>query len=275
MIELPEASVLATQLRESIVGKQIVDVITARSPHKFAWYFGDPKEYVRLLVGKIIDGVTSYGGQVEVSAADARILFSDGVNLRYFEKGDMVPDKHQLLLNFDDRTFLVGSVQMYGGLSAFRDGENVNPYYVLAKSKPSPLSKEFDEAYFDALFDDKASRLSLKACLATEQRIPGLGNGVLQDILYNAKLHPKTKAAALSTEEKKILFISIKSTLSEMAAQGGRDTENDLFGKAGGYKTKLSKNTVGQPCPVCKTEIKKESYLGGSIYYCPRCQNFQ
>jgi formamidopyrimidine-DNA glycosylase len=114
--------------------------------------------------------------------------------------------------------------------------------------------------------------LSLKAFLATEQRIPGLGNGVLQDILFNAKMHPKKKAGVLSTNDQQVLFDSIKNTLSEMMAKGGRDTENDLLGKPGAYKTKLSKNTAGQPCPVCRTLIKKEAYLGGSIYYCARCQ---
>jgi formamidopyrimidine-DNA glycosylase len=57
-----------------------------------------------------------------------------------------------------------------------------------------------------------------------------------------------------------------------MAAKGGRDTEMDLFGRPGGYKTVLSKMTVNKPCPKCGTPIKKESYLGGSIYYCAKCQ---
>ena len=57
-----------------------------------------------------------------------------------------------------------------------------------------------------------------------------------------------------------------------MAAEGGRDTEKDLYGENGGYHTILSKNTVGKPCPVCGSFIKKESYLGGSIYICESCQ---
>jgi formamidopyrimidine-DNA glycosylase len=57
-----------------------------------------------------------------------------------------------------------------------------------------------------------------------------------------------------------------------MTEQGGRDTERDLFGCFGGYKTILSKNTVDTPCLVCGTVIKKEPFMGGSIYYCPGCQ---
>ena len=68
------------------------------------------------------------------------------------------------------------------------------------------------------------------------------------------------------------MFASVKQVLGEMTAQGGRDTESDLFGRPGGYKTILSKNTVGRPCPVCGTLIRKEPYMGGSIYVCLGCQ---
>ena len=272
MIELPEAAVLAKQTNETVVGKEIKNVIAAHTPHKLAWYFGDPQEYKSLLTGKVISEATSYGGQVEVTAGEAKLLFSDGVNLRYYNEGEKLPDKHQLLVEFDDGSSLVGWVQMYGGLSAFPEGKNDNKYYLIAKEKPSPLSGDFDEGYFKSLFEEGTAKVSLKAFLATEQRIPGLGNGVLHDILFNAKMHPKKRAGTLSTTDQQVLFDSIKNTLSEMTAKGGRDTENDLLGKPGAYKTKLSKNTAGQLCPVCRTSIKKEAYLGGSIYYCDRCQ---
>jgi len=273
VIELPEAAVLAKQISETVVGKRIRNVIAAHTPHKLAWYFSEPQEYKSLLTGKVISEAASYGGQVEITANKAKLLFSDGVNLRYCGRDDKRPDKHQLLLEFDDASCLVGWVQMYGGLSAFFEGENDNKYYLIAKEKPSPLSDDFDEIYFKSLFDEGTAKLSLKAFLATEQRIPGLGNGVLQDILFNAKMHPKKKVGILSTADKQILFDSTRNTLLEMTARGGRDTENDLFGKPGAYRTRLSKNTVGQPCPICGTLIKKEAYLGGSIYYCIECQS--
>jgi formamidopyrimidine-DNA glycosylase len=272
MIELPEAAVLAKQIAGTVGGKRIRNVIAARSPHKFAWYFGDPQEYGSLLTGQVIGEAASHGGQVEMTAGGAKIVFSDGVNLRYLQKGERPPDKHQLLLAFDDGSCLVASVQMYGGLSAFPEGTNDNKYYLVAKEKPSPLTGRFDEAWFNSLFDEDTARLSLKAFLATEQRIPGLGNGVLQDILFNAGMHPKKKAGSLSAADIRLLLDSIRATLSKMVAGGGRDTENDLFGQPGGYRTRLSRNTAGQPCPTCGTEIRKEAYMGGSIYYCAGCQ---
>ncbi|MBM3292882.1 endonuclease VIII [Candidatus Bathyarchaeota archaeon] len=272
MIELPEAYVLASQVSKTFSGKRIKKVVAGQSPHKFAWFFGDPKNYESLLQGKIIIDAVSIGGLVEIEANDAILLFGDGVNLRYYDKDSMLPPKHQLYVEFEDKSSLIGSVQMYGGLWAFPKDSFDNKYYKISKEKISPFKQEFDYDYFNALIDEKTEKLSLKAFLATEQRVPGLGNGVLQDILFNAKLHPKKKVNTLSIEDKKELFNSLKSTLAMMTGLGGRDTETDLYGKQGGYTTIFSRNTVGKPCKICGTTIKKEAYMGGSIYYCPKCQ---
>jgi len=272
MIELPEAAVLAKQIRGTIGGKRIHNIVAAHTPHKLAWYCGEPQAYSALLRGRTIDGAASHGGQVEIAAGEARMLFSDGVNLRYFETGEKLPDRHQLLLEFDDGAHLVGAVQMYGGLCAFSVGKYDNKYYLVAKAKPSPLTPGFDEVWFNSLFSEEAAKLSLKALLATEQRIPGLGNGVLQDILFNARMHPKKKTGSLSQVDRRLLFDSVRNTLAAMTAGGGRDTETDLFGRPGEYVTRLSRNTAGQPCPVCGGPITKEAYLGGSVYYCAACQ---
>jgi formamidopyrimidine-DNA glycosylase len=273
MIEIPEAESLSGQLTETIGGKRIARVIAGLSPHKFAWYHGDPKDYDALLRGKTIGTAVARGGMVEIRVGDAVMLFSDGVVLRFHTGDEPRPKKHQLLVEFEDGTALSASVQMYGGLWCFKEGELDNPYYDAARSKPSPLSDEFDRVYFDSLITaDEAQKLSAKAFLATEQRIPGLGNGVLQDILYKAAIHPKRRIDTLTDDERTTLFNSVKSTLREMTEQGGRDTAKDLFGRPGGYITKLSQATLDKPCPVCGGTIVKQAYMGGSIYFCEGCQ---
>ena len=160
---------------------------------------------------------------------------------------------------------------MYGGIWAYR-GIFDNPYYQGSINSVSPLDDNFNELYFDNIIKNTTKDLSLKALLATEQRIPGLGNGVLQDILFNARLHPKRKKSSLTDFHKDELFHSLKVTLDKMTDLGGRDTEKDLYGNIGGYKTILSKNTIKTPCPICSNAIVKESYLGGAVYFCPICQ---
>ncbi|HBN84932.1 MAG TPA: endonuclease VIII [Clostridiales bacterium] len=272
MIELPEAVALSRQIQETILGKKIVSVKVAVSPHKFAWYYKDPQMYEQIILNKTITESKSYGGFVEIQVENTVLLFNDGVGLRYHSELDPKPMRHQLLVEFDDGSALSASVQMYGGLWCYKKGDFHNDYLTVAQEKPSPLSLDFDRSYFDNILSNDNQKLSLKALLATEQRIPGLGNGVLQDVLFNAGLHPKRKTNTLKKSECDKLYNSLKGTIYQMTQMGGRDTEKDLFGFYGGYGTKLSKNTVDTPCVICGTIIKREAYMGGSIYYCGGCQ---
>jgi formamidopyrimidine-DNA glycosylase len=273
MIELPEAVVLSKEINDALSGKTILNVVTAQSPHKFAWYHKNPESYNELLVNSTIQKSYNQGGFVRIDLNDEKtILLSEGIKIRYILEGEQLPQKHQLLIEFSGHSYFVCSIQMYGGLCAFRKGDYDNDYYGAARGKPSPLTEPFDQKYFEHLLIESSEKLSLKGFLATEQRIPGLGNGVLQDILFNAKLHPKRKIKSLSQGNKNSLFASIKSTLLQMTNDGGRDTERDIFGYSGSYQTQLCKNTVGNPCQICDTVIRKQAYMGGSIYFCPCCQ---
>lgn len=273
MIELPEAIVLSRQITSALKGKVITDVIANYSPHKFAFFHHDAEGYSDLLAGKRIDRAEPNGGQVEIFAEDVRLVMSDGVNLRYIEPEGKLPPKHQLLIGFDDHSCIVASVQMYGMLWAFRAGELDHSYYRVAKERYNALEERFNEDYFMNMVQrEEMQKKSVKALLATEQSIPGLGNGVLQDILYEAALHPRRKVSTLTETEKHVLFRSLKTTLAEMVKKGGRDTEKDLFGKKGGYITQVCKNTLGHTCSRCGGMILKESYLGGTVYYCNGCQ---
>lgn len=222
MLEIPEALTIAHQLNNTVAGKRIMHVTAAYTPHKFAWYYGEPQNYHTLLVGKTIDKAAGYGGMVEIKAGTAVVLIGDGAGLGYHGPDESRPVKHQLLIEFEDLSAISAAVRMYGGIWCFNDGELDNPYYKVAREKPSPLSEEFSKAYFDKIvYLPEVQKLSAKAFLATEQRIPGLGNGVLQDILWNAKIHPKRKINTLSDENREFLFSKVKTVLSAMAELGG------------------------------------------------------
>ena len=78
------------------------------------------------------------------------------------------------------------------------------------KNKPQPMTEGFDRAYFGTLLKPGWEKLSAKAFLATEQRIPGLGNGVLQDILFNAGINPKRKMGTLTETEIDGLWVNYR-----------------------------------------------------------------
>lgn len=273
MIELPESRTLAAQLKETLQGKRVCKVITAQSPHKFAFYWGDHTLYGELLSGKEVTGARYYGGRVDLLLDGVVADFFDGMNLTYCEDVSKAPVKHQILLGFEDGSALYGCAAMYGGAFVFREGEMDNIYYQAAKDKPDPFSGDFSDGYFESLLKScDLKKLSAKAFLATEQRIPGLGNGVLQDILFVAGVHPKTKMVQLSDARTETLFKTVKHLLAKMADAGGRDTEKDIFGKPGAYKTIMSKNNTAMLCPSCGGPVTKQAYMGGSVYFCSACQ---
>lgn len=275
MIELPETYVLSEQINQTLVGKTIRSAAAGTHHHAFAWYTGDPAEYNAKLAGKKITSSnpgTGYtcGGNTEVLCEDILLVISTPI--KYHAPGVKLPKSHQLLLEFDDGSHMSCTVQMWGAMFCFPANESGIPEGYTIKKGPTPYEDAFDEAHFDNLRSGLKPGMSVKAFLATEQRIPGFGNGVLHDVLWNARIHPKRKLETLTDKDMKALFDSVKSTLAEMRLSGGRDTEKDLFGKSGGYRTVLSNKTLMYPCLCCGGGLVRESYLGGNIYFCPVCQ---
>jgi formamidopyrimidine-DNA glycosylase len=272
MLEIPESKTISLQAGIVLKNRIITDVINATSPHKFAFYTGDPAEYIKLLTGRIVLSTRGHGMFVDINCdQNINITIGEGTNMRYYSPSEQRPAKHQLLIAFDDGSCIAFTVAMYGGIWAYKNIFD-NPYHQRSLNSISPLEDKFDELFFDNIFKSTAKDISLKALLATEQRIPGIGNGVLQDILFNAGLHPKRKKSTLSDFHKAELYYSVKVTLKSMTDKGGRDTEKDFYGSFGKYRTQLSKNTLKNPCPNCGNVIFKEAYLGGAVYFCPACQ---
>ncbi len=273
MIEIPEAMVLAEQLQKTLTGKTIHSLTANANPHGFAWFEGDPASYPDKFIGKSVTGAYAYGGKLHLSLTDdCGFMFCDGISLRYITNEKKLPKKHQLFFNFGDGTYLTCSVCMYGCLFG-HEGELRNNYDVLARNAPSVLSDAFSlEHLMDLSKNVKQEKTSVKALLATAQRIPGFGNGVLQDVLFLSGLHPKRKVETLERQDYENLLYNMKRTLAQMTELGGRDVETDIFGEKGRYKTLMSRNTYRAPCPKCGGVVVKEAYLGGSVYYCPTCQ---
>jgi len=277
MIELPETYVLSEQVNKTLSGKTIARAYANTHPHGFATYTGDPATYNERLTGKKVTGSSpgtpnTCGRHVEILCGDMMLTVSTPI--KYHAPGAKLPKSHQLLLEFGDGSHMSCSVQMWGSMLCYPPDTSGRPCSIcpVCKKAPTPYDDAFSEAYFSELFSSVKQSMSVKEFIATDQRIPGIGNGVLQDVLWNAGVHPRRRLETFSANERSKLYQSLKSTLLAMREQGGRDTEKDLFGNPGGYKTILSKKTLEAPCQRCGSQIIRQAYLGGNIYYCPTCQ---
>jgi len=272
MIEIPESLTIAKQLNETVRGKRILEAEAAHTSHSFAWYSGEPQYYSEIMEGREIGATAGIGSMIEISMGDYSFVAGDGANIRYLAPDTKLPERYQTRITFEDESHLVCTVQMYGAMFLIEPDKYQNPYYLVAKEKPLPGTEDFTYQYFKSLREELSGTMSMKAFLATEQRIPGLGNGVLQDILLEAGVHPKRKICTLTESHWKQIYEAVTGTLEKMTAAGGRDTEKNLFGEKGGYQTMLSKKTFGKPCPYCGSLIQKANYMGGTVYFCPMCQ---
>ena len=273
MIEHPEAVTIANQMAETLVGKRIESAMRGNTPHKWAFYSRPAEQYADILKGKRITGAEAGGSHIVVHAgASHRIVLGDGgERILYHASEETVPEKHQLLLSFKDGTFLSVKVQGWGSCQLFTTKELKER----TGSSLSPTDDGFTRDYFLGLFDtlkpDEAR--SVKYFLISEPGVSGVGNGYLQDILLRAQIHPRTRAVDLSSAQRRALYKAISDVIPRAVRLRGRTDEHDLFGETGGYRRALDSSAAGGPCPKCKKEaIVKDSFLGGAIYFCPKCQ---
>ncbi|WP_051993346.1 DNA-formamidopyrimidine glycosylase family protein [Listeria floridensis] len=119
MIELPESQVIAKQMK-ILEGKEISNVITQFSPHKFAFFTEANEPYSEKLVGKKIQSIRSYGGFIEWDFGEYQFTFSEGVTFYLLQPHDATPKKHQILISFTDGSALAATVRMYGMFFLFK-----------------------------------------------------------------------------------------------------------------------------------------------------------
>jgi formamidopyrimidine-DNA glycosylase len=277
MIELPEAATIARQMNDELRGKKIESSIRGNSPHKFAFYTHSPEEYATILSGKTIGPSKEHGSLILASVEPDHFiaLGGGGERILHHKTKDTLPKKHQLLIRFQDDTYLTVTVQGWGSVQLFHESEIASHPYV-GKKGVSPLSDGFTFEYFEGLFKELAEedKRSIKYFAISEPGIFGVGNGYLQDILFRAKIHPRKRSIDITNSERRALYKAIRMTLKQAVELGGRDTERDLYNHRGGYQRILHSKMVGQPCPECGTPIVKIQYLGGAAYFCPSCQKF-
>lgn len=274
MFELPEYLTIAKQMNKSISGKTMLSGVMGNSPHKFVWYNQNPQTFSRIVNGKTIGDAYCKGRWLFIPLEPGYVLVLGecGGKIILVDSNN-VPSKYHLLLNIEGNKSIYAMTQMWGAMELYRKGEELKRQYI-ADMRTTPLDKEFTYKYFKSLIDEARSekKRSVKSLLTQDQLIPGLGNSIAQDILFNARLHPKTQIEVLSEEEIMTLYKSIKETVNDAAKNDGRNDEYDFYGNLGKYERVLDSKSIERGCPVCKSKIEKIQYLGGSSYYCSKCQ---
>lgn len=275
MFELPELATLASQANASLSGRTIRTGSLGNKPHKFVWYNRTPEEFAGLTAGKRIGHARARGKWlfVPMEPACVLVLGEFGGRMLLHEPGTPLPDTYHLLLTFEDGAALSITTAMWGAMELYEAGQEQQRTYILGM-RPTPLDPEFTFDYFCGLIDEQLAgeKRSVKGLLTQEQLIPGIGNGIAQDILHRARLDPRRALADVAADQRRALYEAILGTITEAIELGGRSDEIDLYGRPGRYVRRMDKSAAGNPCPDCGTTVQKIQYLGGACYLCPSCQ---
>lgn len=276
-VELPEATILAEQLNDQVLGKQVKSCETQESKGLQRIGMLEPDLSIfSQLVDAQIENIISRGNVIVLkfdNKLDLIIGLEYGGELFYFQNAEDASSFHVKLIFTDDTALTVRLTSM--GVIQLLDEDSLDMSYVYKRdfdlTKLSAIDEDFTLQRFSSLFLEKNKML--KAVLVGKNAIiVGISNSTFQDILYRAKLHPKQKASQLSAEETQRLYDAIKFVITERIRLNGKEDFKDTHQKTGSYKPAMGPHMKEQYCHECGTIIQKISHGGGHVYLCPYCQ---
>jgi formamidopyrimidine-DNA glycosylase len=134
-----------------------------------------------------------------------------------------------------------------------------------------PLEVELDR--FTILFHGRNT--PIKSALLNQKLLRGVGNIYADESLFRAGIRPRRRAASITHEQLRRLFLSVKEVLQEAIALGGSSISDyvNADGEEGSFQLQHRVyGREGEPCLLCKTPLKRVVIAGRSSHYCRKCQ---
>ena len=265
MPELPDVELYKRCLDEHALGRMIERVAV-----NDVRILGDlaPKTFVARLRGNRFEDSRRHGKHLLVRLKKdgwQTMHFGMTGHLFWFEDERDDPPYDRVRFDFQGRAHLayvtrrkLGRVGLTGDADAFVRAEELGP---------DALDPAFDFAAFEKAIEGR--RRDVKSVLMDQSLIAGIGNIYADEVLFQARLHPKTPVSALSESQCRTLFEQIKRVL-ETAIACGAGAEQFLERLPDDYL--LPQREKGGRCPRCGTAIATLKSGGRTSYFCPRCQ---
>jgi formamidopyrimidine-DNA glycosylase len=140
---------------------------------------------------------------------------------------------------------------------------------------PEPLDAAFSAAHLRRALAGR--RQSVKATLADQRVVAGLGNIYVCEALHRARISPLRPAGEVEARALARLVATVKAVLAE-AIEAGGSTLRDYAGADGALGYFQHRFAVygreGEPClsARCAGTVERLVQAGRSTFYCPTCQ---
>jgi formamidopyrimidine-DNA glycosylase len=260
MPEWPELRVMQERIAASLVGKKVVAVRV-----------GDPvvlralKPVDELLIGRTLRSVAHHG-KFLVFAFDGLDMTVNPMLAGVFllqPVGAKATKDTRMRLEFEGGTEL-----------RYRDDVRMGKVYVdieapgLADIGPDAGTLDWSEAEFSERA--KAKRSEVRNLLQDQTFVSGIGNAYADEILWDAKLHPRRRVGSLTTDEMHRLYASLRSVI----ATGLAEVETAMPAQLGEKPRKHMRvrGQAGKPCPRCGAVLMRRRKGLDDVDLCPKCQ---
>lgn len=261
MPELPDLVYVARGLHDFISGR-IIEQVEVREPIVVRNLTGEP--FGACVTGRGILNVRRHGPFLVFELTGHRMIVAHPMLAGAFS----IEPKSAGLITF---------IFKEGKLS-YLDAKKMGKIYVVDPGQEAQIprfttqgvditSSEFTEDVFLGLI--RASRRQVRAFLMEQEQISAIGNAYADEILFEARIHPKTFCHQLGLEEQKVLYDSIRKVID----RGIKEVQGANAGLHVKYRDHmLVRNKKNEPCPRCGAKIRRESVLGYDTFFCPACQ---
>lgn len=270
MPELPELEVLRRQAKKELVDRTI-DGVTVNQPRAINT---SRPEYSDRVEGRTIESVERKGKYLalHLDSEDSLLVhFSMGGALVLKDSADHDPDHTPFVFAFEDGEFMhavrwqLGSIKVYDTDYLYRaDGP-------IGQLGPDAWDDIEDAGHLQETIG--GSRAGIKPRLMDQETICGIGNAYSDEILFEARLHPKTKTSDLEGADFGGIHEAIRDVF-EAAIEAGGEGFMDLYGNEGTAREHFAvHNRGGEDClRGCGGQVEEIKVSGRTGYYCPKCQ---
>jgi formamidopyrimidine-DNA glycosylase len=125
-----------------------------------------------------------------------------------------------------------------------------------------PDAAELRRSTFHELLERR--RGGVKAALMDQRLIAGLGNLLVDEVLWVARIHPGTDVRTLKPGRRDALFDALRKTLRASIPTGRVPPRR-------GWLTGVRDDRDAR-CPRCDTRLRRTTVAGRTTRWCPRCQ---
>ena len=271
MPELPEVQAVVDYLNQLKLAKKHISSI--ESPNKYEPVFHNSSllEFNHFLKNKIIENIQRRGKFIIFNLNSGYLLFHLRMTGQLTNELSNQSDiKYvSITINFNDHAKLF-----------FRDTRKFGRAYIcksldwLEKSLGiEPLSKKLTNNWLIAKLYQH-NRM-IKSLLLDQKMIAGLGNIYIDEILWYAKIHPKSISSKISRKKIDTLSKGIKSILKNAINYKGTTFIDFKYGKneKGNFANELKVfNKENEPCARCNKPLTKIFVSQRGTYFCKECQ---